>query len=50
MSGKEQSCTGHFKDSYEAETVKQAGMTYLMLRCPTCNRPQGMRLVRKIRT
>ena len=45
----ERACTRHFHDSYESETVIQAGMTYLMLRCPVCSRPQGMRLVRKVR-
>jgi len=46
---KERACTAHFDASYEAETVLQAGMTYIQLRCPKCDRPQGMRLVRKPR-
>ena len=47
LTNQERTCTAHFATSYEAEVVKQSGMTYLMLRCPTCDRPQGMRLVRK---
>ena len=48
LNNQERTCTAHFATSYEAEVV-ECGMTYLMLRCPTCDRPQGMRLVRKPR-
>ena len=46
--GSERACTRHYKlPPVEAETVVQMGITYLVLRCAECNRPQGMRLVRK---
>lgn len=33
---------------YEAETVaSDHGLSYLVLRCTECGRPQGMRLIRK---
>jgi hypothetical protein len=45
----ERSCTAHFHTvPVEAETtVESNGCTYLVLRCTICNRPQGLRLVRK---
>lgn len=43
----ERACTAHNQPPYEAEPVRQGGLTYLVLRCPICGRPQGMRLIRK---
>ena len=42
-------CTAHFHEPYEAERTGSAGLTYIVLRCTICHRPQGMRLVRKPR-
>ena len=48
--GSERACTRHYKQPpYKGETVVQKGITYIVLRCPECHRPQGMRLVRKNR-
>jgi hypothetical protein len=44
---RERACTRHTADPVEAETVTNGTLTYLVLRCSVCNRPQGMRLVRK---
>jgi hypothetical protein len=47
----ERPCTAHFlRDPYEAEPYSRNGVSYLMLRCTTCHRPQGGRLVRKARS
>lgn len=48
----ERACTAHFHDEpIEAETtVEGNGLTYIVLRCTICNRPRGLRLVRKQRT
>ena len=43
----ERACTRHSHDPFEAETVIEHGLTYIVLRCPICSRPQGMRLVRR---
>jgi hypothetical protein len=45
----ERACTRHSHDPYEAETINQSGLTYIQLRCPICHRPQGLRLVRKVK-
>jgi hypothetical protein len=47
----ERPCTAHiFTTAVEAETtVEPNGLTYIVLRCTICNRPQGLRLVRKAR-
>ena len=34
-------------EAIEAETIQRFGLTYIVLRCTVCNRPQGERLVRK---
>ena len=47
----ERSCTAHLnKPPYQGETVRQLSLTYIVLRCVVCNRPQGLRLVRKPQT
>lgn len=33
--------------SYEAETVVEGNLTYIILRCTECGRVRGKRLVRK---
>lgn len=33
--------------SFEAETVKEGNITYIILRCTECNRIRGKRLVRR---
>jgi hypothetical protein len=44
----ERACTAHSRGAIEAETtVESNGCTYIVLRCSTCNRPQGLRLVRQ---
>ena len=43
----ERACTAHMTTPREAETFTQHGLTYLMLRCPNCDRPRGQRLLRK---
>jgi len=48
----ERACTAHADTPIEAETyVDTYGLTYLVLRCPrpTCGRPTGERLVRKVK-
>lgn len=46
---RERSCTAHYKaDPRQAETVMHGRVTYIVLRCTVCERPQGMRLVRKV--
>ena len=42
-------CSYHTDPSYEAETVQRMGLTYIVLRCTRCDRPQGERLVRKVK-
>jgi hypothetical protein len=44
----ERACTAHSRGTHEAETVREHGLTYLVIRCDVCNRPQGMRLVRRV--
>lgn len=47
MGNYERACTAHADTPYEAETVQRGTLTYLVLRCPRCQRPQGERLVRR---
>ncbi len=50
---RERSCTSLGRDHgfghqpIEAEIVTNGTISYIVLRCPGCNRPQGMRLLRK---
>jgi hypothetical protein len=46
---KERACTAHTQDPYSAESVVRGKLTYMVLRCPVCDRPQGERLVRRQR-
>lgn len=43
----ERACTAHMQDPREAEVTIIGTLTYIVLRCVVCNRPQGLRLVRK---
>lgn len=51
---RERACTNlapsHCAPPEVAETVSDHGLTYLVLRCQACGRPQGLRLVRKSRS
>jgi hypothetical protein len=44
----ERTCTAHSKGTHEAETVHRHGLTYTVIRCDVCGRPQGERLVRRV--
>ena len=43
----ERSCTAHPHDGIESETFQRNGVNYIMLRCPTCDRPNGERYIRR---
>ena len=50
MNTPERACTAHSRGFYEAETTTEGGLRYRVLRCDVCDRPQGMRLIRRNRT